>query len=536
MKRIFTILIILYSVFHTVCLHTQQPIEEWVARYTGSTGYEQVINDVNTDNSGNTYITGYVWLNNQFNSRNGITLKFNSSGNLSWFNIYNSFSNLADEFNALTVDNFGNCYVTGFSDLSGYLTIKYNQNGDTVWTKNYNSTFGPNTARDIAVDNIGNIYITGSFYQSNSFTDFATIKYDSSGNQQWVLFYNGLADRNDFAKQIVIDKNNEIIVSGNSQRNNTIDDVISIKYSSGGSILWTKKYSGINNQGATNIKNLISDDSNHIYFSCSALNNASKIIEYDSMGDSIRIIGVLDSISSFTFCLGLLNNLCLVGTVPGQSLRTDCYTGMYNSSGSMIWSQRFAGDSFLSDDAGKNIAVDRDGNIYSVGYMDSNRIAYDFLTIKYDENGNLIWYKRYSLSSFSDDKAYFIGLDTLKNIYITGISAGQITTIKYSQPPLGIIQIGSELPINYNLFQNHPNPFNPLTKIKFHIAYTSQEVIKLIVYDVLGKDVCVLINDKLNNGSYEVVFDASSLSSGIYFYKLLSNEDVIETKKMVLIK
>lgn len=534
MTRILFIVIVSYIFSDTINLMSQQPIEEWVARYSGSTGYEQVINDVKTDNSGNTYITGYVWLNNQFNSRNGITIKINSSGNLSWFNIYNSFSNLADEFNALTVDKLGNCYVTGFSDSSGYLTIKYNQNGDTVWTRSYNSTFGPNSAKDIAVDSIGNVYITGSFYQSNSFTDFATIKYDPSGNQQWVLYYNGLADRNDFAKHLVIDKNNEIIVSGNSQRDNTIDDVISIKYNSGGTVLWTKKYSGINNQGATSINNLISDDSNNIYFSCSALNNDRKIIKYDSMGDSVQITSISDSIYSFTFYLGLLNNLCLVGTVPGQSIRTDCYTGMYNSSGSMIWSQRFAGNSFLSDDAGKNIAVDRDGNIYSVGYMDSNRIAYDFLSIKYDKNGNLIWYKRYSLSTFADDKAYFIGLDTLKNIYVTGISGGQIATIKYSQPPIGVVHIGSEIPLKYELLQNCPNPFNPSTEIEFDLPQNT--LVDLRVYNAVGQVVAELVSKEYKTaGSYSVSFDGTNLASGIYFYSIEAGA-YKDVKKMVLIK
>jgi CubicO group peptidase (beta-lactamase class C family) len=87
--------------------------------------------------------------------------------------------------------------------------------------------------------------------------------------------------------------------------------------------------------------------------------------------------------------------------------------------------------------------------------------------------------------------------------------------------------------INFSLSQNYPNPFNPLTTINFSIPKYSKVTLK--VYDVLGKEVSTLLNEELNPGIYNKNWDASNLSSGIYFYRLQSG-DYIETKKLCLIK
>jgi len=91
------------------------------------------------------------------------------------------------------------------------------------------------------------------------------------------------------------------------------------------------------------------------------------------------------------------------------------------------------------------------------------------------------------------------------------------------------------------LEQNYPNPFNPSTKIKFTIPSSvirSEEKklsVQLKVYDVLGNEVATLVNEKKSAGFYEVVFDASNLSSGIYFYRLVAGS-FIQTKKLILLK
>ncbi len=113
----------------------------------------------------------------------------------------------------------------------------------------------------------------------------------------------------------------------------------------------------------------------------------------------------------------------------------------------------------------------------------------------------------------------------------SGYAAGEI--IYKFTTPLGIQQISSEIPDKFSLQQNYPNPFNPSTKINWQVSNSA--FVQLKVYDALGNEVGTLVNEKQNAGSYSVDFNAASLPSGVYFYKLTTDK-FSETKKMLLIK
>jgi hypothetical protein len=99
--------------------------------------------------------------------------------------------------------------------------------------------------------------------------------------------------------------------------------------------------------------------------------------------------------------------------------------------------------------------------------------------------------------------------------------------------PVGNQTIQTELPKEFSLSQNYPNPFNPTTSIKF--AVPKQSLVKMVVYDVIGREVATLVNELKQPGNYAVPFDASSLASGVYFYRLEAG-DFVDVKKMVLVK
>ena len=114
--------------------------------------------------------------------------------------------------------------------------------------------------------------------------------------------------------------------------------------------------------------------------------------------------------------------------------------------------------------------------------------------------------------------------------------------IYYKRNPTGNVvdvnNIGNEIPDSYKLYQNYPNPFNPVTKIRFTLREEGKgkkEETRLIIYDILGKEVHTLVNEQLSPGMYEVTFDGADFPSGIYFYQLRT-ENFIETKKLVLLK
>ncbi len=97
----------------------------------------------------------------------------------------------------------------------------------------------------------------------------------------------------------------------------------------------------------------------------------------------------------------------------------------------------------------------------------------------------------------------------------------------------GFNNISSEIPKSFSLCQNYPNPFNPTTNIKFDIP--KQSFVKLVIYDMLGREVATLVNEQLKAGTYQADWNAPAFPSGVYFYKL-QTESYTETKKMVLIK
>jgi hypothetical protein len=98
---------------------------------------------------------------------------------------------------------------------------------------------------------------------------------------------------------------------------------------------------------------------------------------------------------------------------------------------------------------------------------------------------------------------------------------------------LNIDPISAEIPKLFKLYNNYPNPFNPSTKLRFDIPKAG--FTKLVVYDLLGRQSAVVLAQELKAGKYEIAFDGSALSSGVYFYKLVSG-NFVDTKKMLLVK
>ncbi|HQJ46053.1 MAG TPA: T9SS type A sorting domain-containing protein, partial [Ignavibacteriaceae bacterium] len=98
---------------------------------------------------------------------------------------------------------------------------------------------------------------------------------------------------------------------------------------------------------------------------------------------------------------------------------------------------------------------------------------------------------------------------------------------------LGVQVVDNVKPASYLLEQNYPNPFNPTTNIKF--ALTNAGFTTLKVYDMLGREVATLVNENLAAGTYNVNFDANNLSSGVYFYTLIT-DNFKQSKKMILMK
>jgi Secretion system C-terminal sorting domain len=142
----------------------------------------------------------------------------------------------------------------------------------------------------------------------------------------------------------------------------------------------------------------------------------------------------------------------------------------------------------------------------------------------------IIW-RRYTvpLTPFAGQNIYLAFQHT--DVDGHGLILDSVTV--FGNPPTGIDPVSNIIPTKFELYQNYPNPFNPVTKIDFDIPKTG--FTSLRVYDVTGAVVKTIVSEELGAGKYSMNFDASGLSSGIYYYRLESN-GIVKTLKMSLVK
>ena len=477
-------------------------IQLWAARYHNPDGQNDVVRGLAVDESGNVFVTGSISMGGS----NGvqITIKYNSSGEQQWAKQLGepaaSPAAPGKGKSSIALDASGNIYVGGSRRFgsgqnASYLLIKYNSNGDSLWTRNYKGThFLAGLGSGIVCVKVdGNfIYATGKSFDQNpdlSTSCFATtIKYDLSGSQQWIR-KDTLINGSDEVIGMEADPSGNIIVTCDHGLN-----ILTFKYNSAGARIWKKSYTGISGDYYDRVTDLAVDPSGNVFLT----------------GNSVRTSG---------------------------SGGEDFLTLKYDPSGNLLW-ERFYNGTRGDGDYSNGISVDGDGNAYITGVAYDLNFDFNYMTIKYGSDGTQIWKISYDGGfTHRSDGARAIALDPEGNVIVSGISSrgtnfDDITTVKYSQTT-GISQISSQAPEKFSLSQNYPNPFNPVTKIKYELRVSNY--VSLNVFDVTGKEVSSLINQIQSAGTYEVSFDATSLTSGIYFYKL-ETDNFSETKRMLLVK
>jgi N-acetylneuraminic acid mutarotase len=205
------------------------------------------------------------------------------------------------------------------------------------------------------------------------------------------------------------------------------------------------------------------------------------------------------------------------------------------------WTQLSSLPEYLSGGTLRTIG----SNIYLVGGSSGFSGGTSWNIYRYDPLTN-----QWTLSSqFSSKRAYMEDVIYQNKFYILGgvnEATAAVNLVEYIMDQTTDVETNSEVPNEFLLAQNYPNPFNPSTKIRYSIPSItfssssraeSREVglVTLKVYDILGNEVATLVNEEKPSGIYEVDFNASALSSGIYFYKLNASA-FSETKKMTIIK
>jgi uncharacterized delta-60 repeat protein len=541
------ILLIIFFIQSLNCIVYSQVTEQWVQRYNGPLNGEDIPSSMKVDNSGNVYVTGST--PGMGAAKDYATVKYNTSGALQWEQRYNGTGNGPDYASAIAVDNSGNVIVTGYSMGNGtnfdYVTIKYSSLGILMWVKRYNAPGnGEDRANSVTTDDAGNIYVTGNCQVNGSDYDCVTIKYNPAGTVQWTQAYNALPNRFDVGWSIELDLSGSIYVGGWSSAfvNNVLDcDVIIIKYTPSSQQQWTGTIDGT---GSTifYFAGFDVDDLGNTYIGCTRVaagNYDYATVKYNTTGAHLWVKiynGPGNGYDRATSIKESGGNVYVTGYSMGIGTNYDYATIKYNSFGTMQWIQRYNGPVNDSDYAW-SLAADGTG-VYVTGGTDNGNVQfYDYSTIKYSHSGILQWTQGYNGPANSIDVSSCIGLDTSGNVYITGKSYGlnaagyDYATIKYSSGADKLIL--NNAPPEFKLNDNFPNPFNPTTNIEFIIP--SSSLVKLAVYDMLGREVQTLVNGQLNAGTHNAQWNASSYPSGVFFYRITAG-NFTETKKMILVK
>jgi uncharacterized delta-60 repeat protein len=562
-------------------------IQQWIQRYNGAGAGQDVAYSITADDSGNVYITGVSDTASTGGSGNCVTIKYNTNGVQQWIKMYSGAGNLRDLGNDITLDNSGNIYVTGYTTLSAndinYLTIKYNSNGAMQWVKTYNGT---GNDRDIALniehDNNGNVYITGLSRSSNSFysEDFVTIKYDSSGTEKWTKRYNSPNNYGDEPQDMAVDVAGNVYVTGYGFNGGTYS-LATVKYSASGNEEWVKNYAGV-----AYAYGMTLDNSGNIYITGALnLNSDCFLIKYDPQGLQ-QFVQVYDGLYTNVGLFVKTNNLGDVfvagntSEIHASNSNSDFMLIKYspvpvfqaqfkrNNIGKAILDNLSTYDTIFVNytmPAGFSVmdvnikldtvlhTNDSDLEIYLIHNGITDTVIYltggtgdNFInTVLNDSSSNPI---NSGTAPFSGSFRPIRPLSQFNNSDVNGAwilkihdrQTGNTGTIKawslvftIQNNTIGLQNISNEIPSGYTLLQNYPNPFNPVTKISFAIPKASY--VKLIVYDMLGREIETLVNENLNAGTYNADWSASAYPSGVYFYKLES-ESFVLTRKMILIK
>ncbi len=468
--------------------------EIWQARF-GDIHESKVPVALAIDDSGNAYVTGQ-----SISHRAGQTIKYDSAGRQQWLVYFSVDGHAGITPAALALDRAGNVYVTGSSQTSNrvdahfdYATVKYNAAGVQQWVATYNSaTNGREYAYALAVDLLGNVYVTGRSWTGGLSEDIATVKYNSSGAQQWVKRYSRANKPIGYPAALALDRLGDVYIAGYIEDGNRSADYVTIKYTGAGEEQWVAHYNG------TRTPNGESND------------------------------------RAVALAIDAARNVYLTGTSNATGSGYDIATIKYNHAGVQEWVARYNAPANLTESA-YDLALDSLGNVYVTG---TGSLDADIVTLKYNPSGEQQWLAQFTGISGGRDFPRSLKLDRFGNVYVVSNSVGVawnvFTLIKYEQAGTSLVgETPSAAPLAYALAQNHPNPFNPSTTIRYALAKPSRVTLK--IYNLAGQEVATLVDDDKITGEHEIKWTPANLASGVYIYRLHAG-DFVETKKLVLLQ
>ena len=321
----------------------------------------------------------------------------------------------------MTIDASANVYVTGPSTSDkrsnvDFAIVKYNSAGVQQWVARYNGRGnGEDWPYAIAVDGNGNVYVTGRSMGSKSAMDIATVKYNASGVFQWAAIYNGPANLNDVPGDVKVDASGNVFVTGYADANAVLGPgaaIVTIKYDNSGQQQWLGRYDQLPNDGTgTNGEQGVSlalDASGYVYVT--GQSGGMVTIKYDPTDPSGQPLwSTVNGTDSGRRILIDGQDNVIVSGFCSKIVKHD-------SNGNLVWETNASNASAAFWD----MTLDGAGNIYVTGECDDSYHSSDYVTGKYSEAGTEQWLFSFGGSLNSTDFARSIALDGSGSVYVTG--------------------------------------------------------------------------------------------------------------------
>jgi hypothetical protein len=336
--------------------------------------------------------------------------------------------------NTCVFDSLGNMYIAGSKKMtggstSGIILVKIDQYGDTAWSKTYQRDAGNNDfAVKIATDKANAVYIICASNSTITKWDWEILKYNLSGVRQWVVTYNGMANKEDVPTAITIDGGGNPIVTGYTTGFISHEDWYTVKYNSSGVPQWSSTY---DNNNLQDIPTAIAVATNNDVFVTGGSSDASNnreitTIKYDHSTGSQNAIN-RQSTTNNIFDMGLgikLNpsntNVYVTGNMSDTGGNYKIVTIKYNSSLTQQWIKKYRGDGLYNEARG--IDLDASENVFVTGfknnYDSANTGGRSLVIIKYSSSGTLLWSDNFWSTNKDTIEPIALYHDAEGNIYI----------------------------------------------------------------------------------------------------------------------
>lgn len=512
----------------------------WQKRYNAPPDMADEARSVAVDASGNVYVTGSGFNNG--GNLDAITVKYDANGNEIWARNFDRGLNDNDEGRMLTLDAAGNIYVVGYSRGNGTsldaLVVKYDNAGNQVWASFYNgSTNGIDEGRSIAVNAAGDVFICGYTSDSSFYFNTLTVKYNSSGAQQWAMIYAGASGGNDELMELKIDASSNVYVVGNTEGVSANYDFLTIKYNSAGAQQWLQTFDGPSASGDYG-KAITLDQNNNVIVTGQSFQTNQwfdyMTIKYSNAGVQQWTARYNNGNNRYEDAWDVVTDNAGYIYITGQSQATgnnstppDCATVKYSPAGGQVWVKRYDGGFSGGDDRAYCIALDDTANVYIAGYS-KNASNLDYIVVKYDSAGTEEFALRFNSQYNQDEQVNAIAVRN-GDVYVTGKSANvaneDYLTIRYSYSAVGI----NEQSFASQPLKAYPVPTDGILNIEF--TQQNADASTIGITDVTGRTVMTSI---VPSGAARMQLDLSGLAAGTYSVNQYAADGRILSRSLIV--